>query len=98
MTLDAEHNLVPASLYEWSTMYDGDQSGRTVAQTKTGEAFVSTVFLGLDHSFGEGAPLYFETMIFGGPEDQSQWRYTTWAQAEAGHARVVAALEAGIEP
>ena len=29
------------------------------------DVYVSTVFLGLDHSFGSGPPLLFETMAFG---------------------------------
>jgi len=48
---------------------------------------VSTVFMGLDHRFfGDGEPVLFETMIFGGPLDQEQYRYCTWAEAERGHA------------
>lgn len=51
---------------------------------------VSTVFLGLDHSFTPGGPpLVFETMVFGGPFSDEGGRYSTWAEAEAGHARWV---------
>ena len=46
---------------------------------------VSTVFLGLDHSFGGGPPLLFETMIFDGGEEEHCVRYSTWQQAEEGH-------------
>lgn len=49
------------------------------------EVHVSTVFLGLDHSYGRGPPVLFETMIFGGPLDHSQWRYATWDDALVGH-------------
>lgn len=48
-------------------------------------ADVSTVFLGLDHSFGGEPPMLFETMIFGGDHDQYQDRYSTWDEAEEGH-------------
>ena len=52
---------------------------------------VSTVFLGLDHRFfGDGPPLIFETMVFGGPHDEAQERYCSWKAAEAGHKRWVA--------
>jgi hypothetical protein len=52
-----------------------------------GEVQVSTVFLGLDHNFGFGRkPLLFETMIFGGKHDQYQERYSTYKEAEKGHA------------
>ena len=48
---------------------------------------VSTVFLGLNHNHSEhGGPILFETMIFGGPLDQHQTRYETYAEAEQGHA------------
>lgn len=53
-----------------------------------GEARVSTVFLGLDRRFGEGPPLLFETMVFGGPLDGQQERCSTWEEAEAQHERV----------
>src|SRR5258706_13563526 len=41
-------------------------SDRHVAKTDFGDVRVSTVFLGFDRSFGQGPPLLFETMIFGG--------------------------------
>jgi hypothetical protein len=55
---------------------------------------VSTVWLGLDHSFyGSlyGAPiLIFETMIFGHEEfDGYQERYSTLEEAKEGHKRAV---------
>lgn len=47
---------------------------------------VSTIFLGLDHRFsGDGPPILFETMIFGGPHDGYQERYCTWEEAKEGH-------------
>lgn len=51
---------------------------------------VSTVFLGLNHQYGDGPPLIFETMVFGGKYDQDMERYATEAQAIEGHARWVA--------
>lgn len=78
--------------------YDAFGDTQHVADETIGNVRISTVFLGLDHSFGEGPPLIFETMIFGGAYDQFQDRYTTWKQAEAGHKRVVAALRAGKNP
>ena len=35
-----------------------------VAETHVGDYWISTVFLGLDHSFHHGPPVLFETMIF----------------------------------
>ena len=62
----------------------GDSIKR-VAETISDEIRVSTVFLGLDHSYDGKGPVLFETMIFGGEHDQDQWRYKTWDEAEEGH-------------
>ena len=71
---------------------------RTVAKTSVGAADVSTVFLGLDQSFGfSQVPILFETMIFGGPHDEYQERYATLEEAMLGHERAVA-LVRGEEP
>lgn len=53
---------------------------------------VSTVFLGLDHGWSmvPQPPVLFETMIFGGPLDDEQWRYCTKEEAIQGHRRAVA--------
>jgi hypothetical protein len=52
---------------------------------------ISTVFLGIDHASGMGGgPVLYETMIFGGPNDQAQWRYRTRDEALAGHRHAVA--------
>jgi hypothetical protein len=54
--------------------------------------WVSTVWLGLDHSFGSGPPLIFETMVFrskDGPlHDLECDRYSTEVDALAGHSRL----------
>lgn len=65
-------------------------ANRIVKQTQVApNVEVSTVFLGLDHQFGDGPPLLFETMIFGGNRDGDQWRYSTYTQAAKGHKAVV---------
>ena len=61
-------------------------AARHVARDERGDVVVSTVFLGLDHAFRPGRPLLFETMIFGGPHHLDLARYSTWAEATAGHA------------
>lgn len=83
---------VPASLMEWAMWLDTCKD-RHVAEDQIGDRWVSTVFMGLDHNFfGDGPPLLFETMIFGGDADEEygQWRYSTWEEAAAGHAEVCA--------
>lgn len=58
--------------------------GKIIGRTEIGETLISTIFLGMDHGFF-GEPLLFETMIFGGKHDNYRERYSTYAQAEAGH-------------
>lgn len=71
---------------------DADWSieGQRVARTELfGGVMVSTVHLVLDHQYGDGPPLIFETMVFGGPLDQMQERYSTEEQALQGHVKMV---------
>lgn len=74
------------NVLKWGRWFE--TAKRKVALTKQGRVSVSTVFLGLNHNFGAGKPLLFETMVFGSPCDQDQERYSTWEEAEAGHARM----------
>jgi hypothetical protein len=60
-----------------------------VKQETLKDSRISTVFLGLDHSFCGGVPLLFETMVFGGKLDQEMDRYSTYEQAEKGHQAMV---------
>lgn len=61
-----------------------------VDETRIGDVCISTVFLGLDHSYTPGAmPVLFETMIFGGTHDQYQDRCCTWEEAKAMHRKAV---------
>lgn len=77
------HIPVQCSLMEWAKFFE--THNRIVRQDKIDNGKVSTVFLGLDHQFGNGPPLLFETMIFGGPHDGYQERCSTWDEAEAQH-------------
>lgn len=51
---------------------------------------VSTVWLGMNHAWGTGPPLIFESMIFGGRFAGEMLRYTTPEQAAVGHEILVA--------
>lgn len=68
-----------------------NKDAKRVALTKIAEDVeVSTVFLGLDHNFGDGSkPILFETLVFGGPMDGSMRRYENWIEAEQGHQLMV---------
>lgn len=77
----------------WIEMFKGIEQ-RRVALTHTGNGDVSTVFLGLNHGFGE-KPLWFETLVFGGTWDGEMDRYETLAEAQAGHDRMVVRVKQG---
>lgn len=97
--LDADGNPAVVDLLTWADWYENADEARRVARTQIGDADVSTVFLGLDHSSGRGQPLLFETMVFGGEQNGWQTRYSTREEADAGHAAAVAWLEGkGPEP
>ena len=69
---------------EWADWLE--KSNRHVCLTEKDGVKVSTVFLGIDYSFEDNLPLLFETMVFGGKHDEDLWRYSTWEEAEKGHA------------
>jgi hypothetical protein len=80
---------------EWARMFEGD---RHVGNTTIKDVVVSTVFLGIDHNFRpDGPPLLFETMVFGGEHDQYQDRYSTWEEAERGHAEICKMVQDSLE-
>lgn len=90
------HKVKPCSLEEFGKWLKDmgrakePPGPRHVGWFKEGDICVSTVFLGMNHQRGDGPPLWFETMIFGGPHDESQRRCSTWKQAEKQHERAVA--------
>ena len=79
----------------WGRWFEA--ADRIVAQDTVCGVRVSTVFLGLDHNVGEGAPLLWETMTFmEAPEpafDDLQERYATSEGALAGHNAMVARVK-----
>ena len=76
-------------LMQWWEFFDKDENRRVAFMDLGNGVTVSTVFLGIDHAFGDRKPLLFETMIFGGVNDGYQTRYATWIGAEAGHKKAV---------
>jgi hypothetical protein len=89
------HEVKAVDMMTWARWLQTARQDRVVARTTVMEGVdVSTVFLGLDHRFGEdGPPLIFETMVFGGQHDQDMQRYSTWDEAEAGHKRMCEMLK-----
>lgn len=75
-----------------------DSAPHAVAKTDLGHVFVSTVFIGIDHNFGDyGPPILYETMVFPGKDgrvtdyiDLDCSRYATREAAKAGHEEMCA--------
>src|SRR5690242_12385723 len=62
--LDEDNNIVPVDDHlAWAEWYEHHSEQRIVQQDRIGDAFISTVFLGLNHGWGAD-PQWFETMIF----------------------------------
>ena len=86
--LDGHEPVREPDLLTWARWFE--TADRQVADSMQGDVRVSTVFLGLDHSFSDhGPPVLFETMVFVNGSSVDCERYSTWDEAETGHARWV---------
>ena len=104
--LDEDHNPVKCES-EVDMMWH--RHNKRVRQTTLSDGrWVSTVFLGLDHGWGGGRPILFETMVFGAKDGEErkdgEWedeiceRYASWEAAIHGHAQIVERLSGHSEP
>ena len=83
----------PINAMEWMALFD-DPNYQRISRTEIGDYIVSTVWLGLDHNYGDGDPVIFETMVFDKKgDDVGQRRYCTLAQAARGHMEMVVEAE-----
>lgn len=91
------HGTTPvacADLMAWGHWLESNKRHVDLTTLPDG-SYVSTVFLGLDHSWERHLgrpyrPVLFETMVFGGPNNETMDRYCTWDEALAGHRALVA--------
>lgn len=83
----------PLTREEFCNLYERSLEYRVVKQeTLPNGKYVSTVWLGLNHNYGNGAPLIFETMVFpsqGNFSDLDMERYSTEMAAQIGHTAMV---------
>jgi hypothetical protein len=81
----------PISHMEWARLFFDDDY-RSVAVSLVDDdlplVVVSTVWLGIGISGG-----LFETMVFGGPDDEKSWRWPKMGAALAGHDQVLAMVK-----
>jgi hypothetical protein len=83
--LDENNQPVKSNITDCGKWLQKNPERKAVKQEHIGDVFISTVFLGLDHSFQSDIPMLWETMIFGGEHDQYQDRYTSYEDALEGH-------------
>lgn len=86
---DGKPKLEP-DILKWDQWFE--KNDRHIDKTENDKYMISTVFLGIDHSFGGGPPLLFETMVFkhGDWDDLDCIRYSSIKDAREGHKTVVA--------
>ena len=86
--LDGTVPVPETDLLTWARWFETAE--RHVAETwVTPEIRVSTIFLGLDHQWGDGPPLLWETMVFHEGAGMKMWRWSTYHEAEQGHEGIV---------
>jgi len=98
--LEGHKAVACEDLLVWALWFETHSAERIIKQETVGQWWVSTVFLGLDHSMSRDGvkPLIFETMVFGvnigrRPRSELTRRCSTWEEAEAQHAKVVKLLK-----
>jgi hypothetical protein len=75
-------------VYVWGEWYE-NVSNRSILFNQVGDVKVSTVFLGLDHSFGIGDPVLWGSLITGGSYDGHEERYRSKKEAITNHDKLV---------
>ena len=88
------------TLVEWGQRFEkrGMDYKRVAETTLPDGRWVSTVWLGRNHQYDDGPPLIFETQVFHNKNDMGDLdcdRYSTLAEAETGHAAMVAKWKTG---
>jgi hypothetical protein len=87
--LSADNQPVAVSVTEAEQWMEDNPERKAVKQDYVDDIFVSTVFLGLDRSWSNKGLILWETMIFGGINDQYQERYNSHEDALEGHQRAI---------
>lgn len=101
--LDNNHKAVSKPVLEAAKWMEDNPNRRQVGYDELkdlngDDVRISTVFLGLDHGWKSGTPVLWETMIFGGVNDQNyQERYTSYEDALEGHQNAINFIKKGID-
>jgi len=90
--LHEDKSITPCSLAEWSEQRQEMSRKRTkhVNDEMVDGKRVSTVWIGMNHSFKNGKPHILKTMVFSEKGDDIYCRrYSTWNEAVEGHKKAV---------
>ena len=95
--LDVNGNPVAEPNLERRREWFARHKNRLVRRSYITKDIYSTAILGIDYNHsGRGAPVLWETMVFGGPHDGYQRRYSSRAAAFKGHASAIALTKHGL--
>jgi hypothetical protein len=77
----------PIDLMAWAKLFEQRDYQRVAWEILSNGRLVSTVWLGLDHRFGPGVPIIFESMVFALPGRKAldSRRYSSETAALASH-------------
>lgn len=88
--LDEGNNPVVCDVLEFAKWMGQNSDRLRVLEDHIEEYRISTVFLGINHNYGEGPPLLFETMVFQEEGDSLYCvRAATWEEAERQHLKAI---------
>jgi hypothetical protein len=99
----ADDGITPVAAYDalawarWFESVDRHIAEDRYAQGDGTDVRVSTVFLGLNHNWGDGPPILWETLVFNGPLDGEMNRYNSHAAAVKGHHAMCIRVRAAID-
>jgi len=85
---DADRRVIEVDLLSWSR-WRGRDANRELARTEVGHLLVLTSFAGIDLSFGDGTPTFFETRVLDGLDELDCLETTSWDDALIGHQALV---------
>ena len=95
--LDEDNNVVPCeSIYDHMEFMT-NHSRLQVGFDKINGIGISTVFLGINHSYRTGKPVVFETALFYPDKTVVTKRYHTWKEAEIRHEYYCKCVRDGID-
>jgi hypothetical protein len=82
--LDTDRRVIEVDLLTWGR-WVGTVENRELARTEVRHLLVLTSFAGIDISFGEGSPAFFETRVLDGMDELAYLESSSWHEAVGRH-------------